>query len=69
MRQVEFERIGERIGPDGRGEVLLRSELLQDQEQIIITKLANAADGLLVKVAGSAPPPAAKQSARASEDL
>ena len=69
MRQVEFERVGERIGPDGRGEVLLRSELLQDQEQIIITKLANAADGLLVKVAGAAPPTAAGQSARSSEDL
>ncbi len=64
MSQVEFERVGERIGPDGRSEVLLRSELLQDQEQIIVTKLANAADGLLVQVNGSAPPADAEQSAR-----
>ena len=68
MRQVEFERVGERIGPDGRSEVLVRSSLLQDQEQIIVTKLANAADGLLVKVAAPAPPAAAEQSARANED-
>jgi multidrug resistance efflux pump len=69
MRQIEFERVGERIGPDGRSEILLRSPLLLDEEQIIITKLANAADGLLVEVAGSTPPAAAEQSARSSGNL
>ena len=69
MQMVEFERVGERIGPDGRNEVLLRSPQLQDQEQIIVTKLANAADGLLIKINEPAPSASAGQSARSSAGL
>ncbi len=53
MQMLEVERIGERIGADGRSEVLIRSPKILDGEQIIVTKISNAADGMLVQVAGS----------------
>ncbi|NND54979.1 MAG: HlyD family efflux transporter periplasmic adaptor subunit, partial [Gammaproteobacteria bacterium] len=48
MLMVDIERVGERALPDGRTEVLVRTPELADNEQIVVTKLANAADGLLV---------------------
>ena len=48
MQMVDIERIGERVRLDGRTEVIFRSAELSDGEQIIVTKLANAVDGLLV---------------------
>jgi len=52
MRGVIVERVGERVLPDGRSEVLVRSSDLLPGEQIIITKLSTATDGLLVQVPG-----------------
>ena len=49
MQRVEVERVGERLSPDGTSEVLVRSSTLFPNDRIIITKLANAADGLLVQ--------------------
>lgn len=50
MRGVTVERVGERLLPDGRSEVLVRSSDLLPQDQIIVTKLSTATDGLLVRV-------------------
>lgn len=63
MQMVEVQRVGERIGSDGRSEVLVRSPRLLDGEQIIVTKLSNAADGLLVQLAESRAAVAAGRSA------
>ena len=52
MQMVRVERIGERVRSAGGTEVLVRSEQLAASDQIIITKLSNAADGLLTRVAG-----------------
>lgn len=49
MLMLEVERVGERALSDGRTEVLIRSSALNRNEKIIVTKLANAADGLLVE--------------------
>ena len=48
MQIVEVERVGEREEVDGRTEVLVRTSALDQSDDIIVTKLANAADGLLV---------------------
>jgi HlyD family secretion protein len=56
MEMIEVDRVGEREYSDGRTEVLLRSALLSDDDQIITTKLANAANGLLVKQNDQATP-------------
>ena len=48
MLMVDIERVGERARDDGSTEVLVRTPALATNEKIIITKLANAADGLLV---------------------
>ena len=49
MQMVEFDRVGERAGNLGGGtEVLARSPQLSAGDKIVTTKLANAADGLLV---------------------
>lgn len=48
MLMVDIERVGERALADGRTEVLVRTPQLARKEKIIVTKLANAADGLLV---------------------
>jgi len=49
MKMIEFDRIGEREFGSGGTEVLARSDLLGKGDQVIVTKLANAADGLLVQ--------------------
>lgn len=48
MLMVDIERVGERALSDGRTQVLVRTPELARDEKIIVTKLANAADGLLV---------------------
>jgi len=50
MQMIEVDRVGERGLDDGRTLVLVRSEQLNDEDQIVVTKLSNAANGLLVKV-------------------
>jgi RND family efflux transporter MFP subunit len=54
MQMIEFERVGEREYGNGATEVLARTSLLTSGDQIILTKLANAADGLLVQPSASA---------------
>jgi HlyD family secretion protein len=49
MQMIEIERIGERAFSDGRTKVLVRTPELSSSDRIIVTKLANAADGLLVQ--------------------
>ncbi|NND35746.1 MAG: HlyD family efflux transporter periplasmic adaptor subunit [Gammaproteobacteria bacterium] len=49
MQMVEVERVGERARPVGGTEVLVRSATLEDDDQIVVTKLSNAADGLLTQ--------------------
>jgi len=48
MQMVSVERVGERLREDGKTEVIVRSPVLKDGDQIIVTKLSNAVDGLLV---------------------
>lgn len=50
MTALEVERIGEYRAPDGRVQVLVRSEALQAGDQIVTTQLPNAVNGLKVKV-------------------
>jgi len=52
---VEVEFVGERVQPNGGTEVLIRSSQLADNDQIVLTKLSNAINGLLTNVAGSEP--------------
>jgi multidrug efflux pump subunit AcrA (membrane-fusion protein) len=52
MKKVDVERVGERSLKDGRTEVIIRSPELTSSDAIIVTKIANAADGLLVKMVG-----------------
>jgi len=54
MQAVPIERVGEREYSDGRTEVLVRTPELNISDRIIVTKLANAADGLLVKTSAAA---------------
>lgn len=54
MRGITVERVGERVLADGRSEVLVRSPDLAPDDQIIVTKLSTATDGLLVRVADQA---------------
>ncbi len=49
MQMVEVERVGERALPVGGTEVLVRSPELGDTDRIVVTKLSNAADGLLTQ--------------------
>ncbi len=49
MRMIEVERVGEREYSDGRTEVLVRTVQLDKNDSVIVTKLANAANGLLVE--------------------
>ena len=55
MQMVEVERVGERAQLVGGTEVLVRSAQLTDTDQIVVTKLSNAADGLLVETAANEP--------------
>jgi hypothetical protein len=50
MEMVAVERVGERVRGDGTTDVIVRSPEIGDEDQIVVTKLANAADGLLVNV-------------------
>jgi HlyD family secretion protein len=50
MQSVQVQRLGERFKDDGSTEVIVRSAALQDRDQVIITKLSNASDGLLVRI-------------------
>jgi len=56
MQMVEVERVGERIQPAGGTEVLIRSPRLADSDRIVVTKLSNAADGLLTNPMNSSRP-------------
>jgi hypothetical protein len=49
MQMVEVERVGERARQIGGSEVLIRSPQLTNSDRIVVTKLSNAADGLLTK--------------------
>jgi multidrug efflux pump subunit AcrA (membrane-fusion protein) len=51
MQMIDIQRVGERAYSDGRTEVLIRTPQLGKDDKIIVTKLANAADGLLVQTA------------------
>jgi multidrug resistance efflux pump len=51
MQGITVERIGERRGPDGERQVLLRSPSLTAGDRVIVTQLPNAMDGLRVRVA------------------
>ena len=55
MQRLTVERVGSYWDADGRRFELIRNESLQDGDQIIITQLPNAIDGLLVKTR-EAPP-------------
>ena len=68
MQMVEVERIGERVQLNGGTEVLVRSTLLNDDDQIVVTKLSNAADGLLTQPAMSASPGTVGQRDAAAND-
>lgn len=50
MKSVTIERVGERMTPDGDAEVIVRSPDLAADEAVIVTKLSNAGDGLLVRI-------------------
>jgi multidrug resistance efflux pump len=51
MRAVAVERIGEVRTTDGESRVLLRAPALREVEQVIVTQLPNAIDGLRVRLA------------------
>jgi multidrug efflux pump subunit AcrA (membrane-fusion protein) len=55
MAAVDVERLGERVLPDGRSEVLIRSDELAPEDRIITTKISAAAGGLLVRVRNGVP--------------
>ncbi len=55
MKKVDVQRVGERALEDGSTEVIIRSPELTNSDTIIVTKIANAADGLLVKIAKQDP--------------
>lgn len=68
MQMVEVERVGERVQPIGGTEVLVRSPRLTDSDQVVVTKLSNAADGLLTKPAISGPPGGIDEHKAAAKD-
>ena len=51
MQLVNVERVGEQHLKDGKTRILVRSDNIKKGDNIIITKLANASDGLKVEVA------------------
>ncbi len=67
MLMINVERIGERELRDGRTEVLVRSVALGPDDLIVTTKLANAADGLLVAVSPRAGGPDGMPAATAGQ--
>lgn len=48
MQQLQVERVGEQIADDGTTLALVRSLRLTADDEIVVTKLANPVDGLLV---------------------
>jgi len=54
MRPIKVERVGETRQATGTSLVLVRSSQLADGDQIIVTQLPNAVDGLLVREAATA---------------
>jgi RND family efflux transporter MFP subunit len=50
MKAVNIERIGERSTTKGYSEILVRSPELHQNDQVIVTQLPNAMDGLKVRV-------------------
>lgn len=50
MQRVNIERIGEQTTADGTSHILVRSTALHLGDQVIVTQLPNAMDGLKVKV-------------------
>lgn len=56
MQMIEVERVGERVQLMGGTEVLVRSPRLNESDQVVITKLSNAADGLLTQPSIAAAP-------------
>jgi HlyD family secretion protein len=69
MQMVEVERVGERARPIGGTEVLVRSQRLSDGDSIVITKLSNAADGLLTQAAETEPANGAARLSEAAEPV
>lgn len=51
MESVQVERIGERLLPDGRTEIIVRSAQLADGDTVVTTRLPAAGNGLLVRPA------------------
>ncbi|MCP1676492.1 multidrug efflux pump subunit AcrA (membrane-fusion protein) [Natronocella acetinitrilica] len=49
MEAVSIERIGEARMPDGRRGVLVRSDVLQDNDLVVVTQLPQAMEGLSVR--------------------
>lgn len=50
MKGLTIERVGEQVTPTGESQILIRSPELQVGDQVIITQLPNAMDGLKVQV-------------------
>ena len=74
MKSVIVERAGERVDANGRNQVLLRSPEVTDGTAVILTKLSNAADGLLIETSSNFTPAdyqsiAAANSATAEEPV
>jgi len=51
MHGLTVERVGEQVNLDGKAEVLVRSQALELDEQVIVTQLPNAMEGLKVRIA------------------
>lgn len=56
IRPVRVTRVGERQGPDGQTQVLVRAPGLKAGATLITTQLPNAIDGLLVRQSGKTAP-------------
>ena len=62
LQMLVIDRMGEKSLGDGSTLVLIRSDQLSDSDQIVTTKLSNASDGLLVRVAVAPEQAIAKES-------
>ncbi|HEC85197.1 MAG TPA: HlyD family efflux transporter periplasmic adaptor subunit [Thioploca sp.] len=51
MKRLTVERVGEQVTADGKSHILVRSSKLQQGDQVIITQLPNAMEGLKVRLA------------------
>jgi len=50
MKAITIERVGEQLTATGQSKILVRSPALQEGDQVIITQLPNAMEGLKVRV-------------------